>query len=146
MLRYAKRGIDADELLGIKESVGDQVMFELSKEFWFAAAHSLPHLPEGHKCARLHGHNYKVVVTVVAEKLDDRGFAGLDYAEFKPFEEYLQMVLDHRNLDEILKPSTTEKLAQHLWCMAAEILHCEVRSVAVYETPTTCVVYRATCT
>ncbi|MCK4602054.1 MAG: 6-carboxytetrahydropterin synthase, partial [Phycisphaerae bacterium] len=34
--------------------------YELVKTFRFEAAHSLPGAPEGNKCRRLHGHNYRV--------------------------------------------------------------------------------------
>src|SRR3990172_7768391 len=37
---------------------------ELYKEITFEAAHRLPNLPEGHKCARLHGHSYRVELVV----------------------------------------------------------------------------------
>ena len=37
---------------------------EIYKEFTFEAAHRLPNVPEGHKCARLHGHSFRVVVYV----------------------------------------------------------------------------------
>ena len=37
---------------------------EIFKEFSFEAAHRLPHVPEGHKCARLHGHSFRVAVHV----------------------------------------------------------------------------------
>ncbi|CAM5715830.1 hypothetical protein SVIOM74S_09446 [Streptomyces violarus] len=37
---------------------------EIFREFTFEAAHRLPNVPEGHECARLHGHSYKVVVHV----------------------------------------------------------------------------------
>ncbi|MFP3499961.1 6-carboxytetrahydropterin synthase, partial [Pseudomonas sp. SIMBA_059] len=33
---------------------------EIFKEFTFESAHRLPHVPEGHKCGRLHGHSFKV--------------------------------------------------------------------------------------
>ena len=32
----------------------------LFKDFTFEAAHHLPHVPEGHKCGRLHGHSFMV--------------------------------------------------------------------------------------
>lgn len=32
------------------------------KDFTFEACHSMPHLPRGHKCKRMHGHSYKVRV------------------------------------------------------------------------------------
>jgi 6-pyruvoyltetrahydropterin/6-carboxytetrahydropterin synthase len=38
------------------------MIVELMKEYRFEAAHRLPRVPEGHKCARVHGHSYKVEV------------------------------------------------------------------------------------
>ena len=37
---------------------------ELYTDFRFEAAHRLPKVPEGHKCARLHGHSYRVRITI----------------------------------------------------------------------------------
>src|SRR5690606_26317636 len=37
---------------------------EIYKEFTFEAAHRLPFVPEGHKCARLHGHSFMVRISV----------------------------------------------------------------------------------
>jgi len=37
---------------------------ELFREFTFEAAHRLPEVPAGHKCARLHGHSYRVEIRV----------------------------------------------------------------------------------
>ena len=36
----------------------------LVKDFWFEAAHRLPRVPAGHKCARLHGHSFHVEIEV----------------------------------------------------------------------------------
>ena len=40
---------------------------ELYKDFRFEAAHSLPNVPEGHKCARLHGHSFFVRLTITGD-------------------------------------------------------------------------------
>ena len=45
-------------------------MFRIRKEFHFSASHRLEHLPPDHQCARLHGHNYVVVVELAAETLN----------------------------------------------------------------------------
>ena len=37
---------------------------EIFREFTFEAAHRLTHVPDGHKCARLHGHSYRVEIRV----------------------------------------------------------------------------------
>ena len=60
-------------------------MFSISKRFSFSASHQLGHLPEGHPCARLHGHNYDVEVEIQSPCLDDRGFCQVDYGELKTF-------------------------------------------------------------
>ena len=43
---------------------GPSALVEIFKEFTFEAAHRLPYVPPGHKCARLHGHSYQVAVHV----------------------------------------------------------------------------------
>ena len=59
-------------------------MYNVKREFWFSAAHRV----EGHpKCGRLHGHNYKVEVTLESATLNGDG-----------------MVMDFGLLDEIAKP------------------------------------------
>ena len=37
------------------------------KEFTFEAAQTLPTLPEGHKCRMMHGHSFRVEITVEGE-------------------------------------------------------------------------------
>ena len=37
---------------------------DIFKIFTLEAAHRLPHVPEGHKCARLHGHSFRVEIHV----------------------------------------------------------------------------------
>src|SRR5690606_30399132 len=36
----------------------------IGRTYRFESAHHLPHLPEGHKCKNLHGHNYRMEVVV----------------------------------------------------------------------------------
>jgi 6-pyruvoyltetrahydropterin/6-carboxytetrahydropterin synthase len=117
-------------------------MFTLTKEFIFEAAHSLPHLPDGHKCRNVHGHSYRVVVVVETPDLDARGFAGLDYAELSPFGDYLRDELDHRDLNAVFDfPTTAEHLARHLYGVA-KALSPLVAEVVVSETVKTWVTYR----
>ena len=46
---------------------------DIFKVFSLEAAHRLPHVPPGHKCARLHGHSFRVELHVSGEFLDFRG-------------------------------------------------------------------------
>lgn len=94
-------------------------MYKITKEFVFEAAHSLPHLPEGHKCRRPHGHSYRVIVEVVAPTLDANGFV-VDYGDLGILKDHIDANLDHRDLNEVFPgmATTAENLAQrlYLWC------------------------------
>jgi 6-pyruvoyltetrahydropterin/6-carboxytetrahydropterin synthase len=88
---------------------------EIYKEFTLEAAHRLPRVPEGHKCARLHGHSFKVAVHV-AGPLDERGWV-MDYAAIAAAFEPLHEQLDHNYLNDVpgLENPTTEELARWIW-------------------------------
>lgn len=88
--------------------------YAISKEFHFSASHQLGGLPEGHQCARLHGHNYIVRVELTAGHLDETGFV-LDYGELAPVKDLIDDVLDHRHLNDVLPElgnTTAENLAR----------------------------------
>jgi 6-pyruvoyltetrahydropterin/6-carboxytetrahydropterin synthase len=82
----------------------------------FEAAHRLPRVPEGHKCARLHGHSFKVEISIDGPVSPETGWF-LDYevvdAAFHPLHEQL----DHNYLNEIdgLENPTSEHLARWIW-------------------------------
>lgn len=117
-------------------------MFRISKEFHFSASHQLKGLPEDHPCARLHGHNYIVVVELESENLNQVGFVR-DYRELGPLKKYIDDELDHRHLNDILGDDqvTAELLAKYLydWCKARWP---ETSAVRVSETPKTWAEYR----
>ena len=115
--------------------------FTVSKKFSFEAAHSLPHLPVGHKCRNVHGHSY-VVEIFCTGPLDERGFV-VDYAEISAAMKPVVDQLDPRNLNDVLPgPTTAENVAQ--WIMgqldqAAKLPARIVSRVDVHETAKTCV-------
>lgn len=49
-------------------------MFEIHQEFIFDAAHHFPDLPKGHKYHGVHGHSFRVVVTIAGRADDASGF------------------------------------------------------------------------
>src|SRR3954471_19789102 len=115
---------------------------EIFKEFGFEAAHRLPNVPEGHKCARLHGHSFHVRVTVDGPVGERTGWV-IDFADLKEAFALVHDVLDHRYLNEIagLDNPTSEHLARWIWRRLAASLPSLVE-VEVRETCTTGCVYR----
>lgn len=89
---------------------------EIFKEFTFEAAHRLPHVPEGHKCGRLHGHSYRVRVYVSGSIDGTIGWV-MDFGDVKAAFKPILNRLDHYYLNEIagLENPTSEVLAQWIW-------------------------------
>jgi 6-pyruvoyltetrahydropterin/6-carboxytetrahydropterin synthase len=89
---------------------------ELTKEFRFEAAHSLPCVPKGHKCGRLHGHSFRVEVTIRGAVNPETGWL-MDFGELKEKFRPLEEQLDHRFLNEVegLENSTSENIARWIW-------------------------------
>ncbi len=108
----------------------------ISKTFDFDAAHYLPHVADGHKCKRLHGHTYRVEIICDGEP-DSRGMV-VDYAQIAAVWQPLHERLDHRLLNEIegLDNPTTEVLAPWILRRVRHGLTC-VTAVRVYESSTT---------
>jgi len=115
---------------------------ELSKEFIFEAAHRLPSVPEGHKCGRLHGHSFKVVVTIDGPVNPDTGWV-VDFSEIKGAFKPLYDQLDHYYLNDIegLENPTSENLAVWVWDRLKPELPL-LSEVMVAETCTACCRYR----
>ena len=110
----------------------------VTKEIDFAAAH---HLREYNgKCKNLHGHNYKLQVTVTGT-INDIGMV-VDFGVIKKYLKMLDEVLDHQNLDDVLCFQST---AENMVCFIADFLNARfmlegqsyrVTRVKLYETPT----------
>lgn len=78
-------------------------MLTITKEFHFSASHVLDTLPGWHPCARMHGHNYVVVLELSAprESLTATGFVR-DYRDLDAFKKWMDDSLDHRHLNEAM--------------------------------------------
>ena len=89
---------------------------ELRKTFQFEAAHRLPHVPANHKCARLHGHSFRVEIAVAGECDPNMGWL-MDYAELSAAFKPLLNQLDHYYLNDIpgLENATSENVARWIW-------------------------------
>lgn len=114
----------------------------LYKDFSFEAAHRLPNVPAGHKCARLHGHSFLVRVTVDGPVGEHTGWV-MDFADLKVAFAPLHDRLDHRYLNEIagLENPTSEVLARWIWRELRATLPA-LAEIEVRETCTTGCIYR----
>lgn len=115
---------------------------ELRRTFQFEAAHRLPHLPDTHKCHRLHGHSFKVELAVAGPCDPHRGWL-MDYADIAAAFQPLLDQLDHRYLNEVpgLQNPTSENLAAWIWARLKPALP-QLVEVVVAETCQARCVYR----
>ncbi len=121
-------------------------MFEISVEETFAAGHAL----RGYqgKCEKVHGHNYKVLVTVEGERLDSAGLL-VDFVEVKRLLRAVIERLDHEFLNDVppfdaLNPSA-ENMAKYFYDEISQALPpspARISSVKIWETDTSTATYR----
>ncbi len=114
----------------------------LTKAFRFEAAHHL--LGHHGKCARLHGHSYRLEVTLRGPIKDAPGQP--DHGMVMDFEDLSRVVrasvieaLDHNNLDEVTGIHTTaENLTHWIWdtLVAAGLPENLLYCVRLWETDT----------
>lgn len=117
-------------------------MFHLTVEKSFAAAHQL-HAHRG-KCKNLHGHTFKVRVTVAGESLDsEQGFL-VDFGDIKKELNTILEEFDHKNLNDLScfrgRPTTSEAIAQVIYSRMKENTEL-ISSVTVYESESAWVTY-----
>ena len=114
---------------------------EIFRAFTVEAAHRLPNVPLGHKCARLHGHSFRIELHVAGDVDAHTGWV-MDFAEVKAAFQPIFEQLDHHYLNEIagLENPTSENLARWIWAQAKGSLP-QLSKVVVHETCTSGCVY-----
>lgn len=120
-------------------------MYHLTIHTQFAAAHNLINYQGD--CENLHGHNWKVEVTVRARELDKAGLA-IDFKILKRETNRVLDLLDHKYLNEIkpfdeLSPSS-ENISRFVYEKLAANLNngnVEVERVTVWESDNACASY-----
>jgi 6-pyruvoyltetrahydropterin/6-carboxytetrahydropterin synthase len=117
-------------------------MTEIWRTFTFDAAHYLPKVPSGHKCAGMHGHTYTVEIRL-RDVVDPVTGWVCDFGDIKDAFRPLELQLDHKVLNDVpgLGNPTSELLTQWLWERLEGVLP-GLNSVSVSETPTSGAVYR----
>lgn len=115
---------------------------EIFEEFTLESAHRLPRVPAGHKCARLHGHSFRVAIYVRGVVDEATGWV-IDFADVAQAFAPLHAQLDHRLLNEVegLDNPTSEQLARWIWQRLKPTLP-GLSQIVLHETCTAGCVYR----
>jgi 6-pyruvoyltetrahydropterin/6-carboxytetrahydropterin synthase len=108
----------------------------LTKDYTFEAAQTLPSAPEGHKCRLMHGHSFKVEISVEGEVDPAIGWV-YDHARISAGMKPLLDKLDHSYLNEIegLENPTIENMCAWFWTHLAPQLP-GLYEIVLHETPT----------
>ena len=116
---------------------------QIRKHFTFEAAHALPfHLG---KCARTHGHSYRLEVALRGPLRSDGPARGM-IADFDDVERVVRAnavdLLDHQHLNDYIDNPTAERILVWLWERLSPALD-GLDELVLWETPTACAVLRA---
>ena len=115
---------------------------EVFKTFSIEAARSLPNLPDDHPCTNVHGHSFKITITVSGDINETTGFVidfdNIDTA-FKPI---FQMI-DHSYLNDIegLENPSSENMCRWIWTRLAPTLT-GLSQIKIKETDSTGCTYK----
>ena len=107
---------------------------QIRKHFRFEAAHVLPHHPG--KCARMHGHSYRLEVAIRGPLQADGPARGMveDFDCIKTaVRAYVVDVLDHQTLNDLIENPTAERIVLWIWDRLAPHLE-NLDEVALWET------------
>lgn len=120
-------------------------MFDLSIETQFSSAHQL----RGYKgkCEALHGHNWRVQVTISSDKLNDIGMV-VDFHDLRAIVNEAITSLDHSFLNDVfpfteINPSS-ENIAKWIYESIRKKIkekNCNISSVTVWENETSSATY-----
>lgn len=112
-------------------------VFQIKNHFQIESARFLPYLPKDHPCSRLHGHSFKIILTLQGPLDSQIGWVQ-DYHQIHLIMKPILDQLDHRVLNDVpgLENPTSEILARWLYQQALKSLPL-LKTVTVMETPTT---------
>jgi 6-pyruvoyltetrahydropterin/6-carboxytetrahydropterin synthase len=107
----------------------------ITQAFTFEAAHHLPNVGEGHRCSNVHGHSYRVELTLAGPIDPHTGFV-IDFFEVERAFAPVLGQLDHQHLNLVggLENPTAENIAQWVWNETRASLP-SLALVRVFETP-----------
>jgi 6-pyruvoyltetrahydropterin/6-carboxytetrahydropterin synthase len=111
----------------------------LRKEYGFEAAHFIYNHPG--KCRNLHGHSYKLFVSLEGQVNLETGMI-IDFDDLsKIVRDKVIFPLDHRFLNDLIPLSTAENIVTWIWEQLQPGLPA-LTQLELYETTDNCVIYR----
>ena len=114
----------------------------LTKDFSFEAAQTLPNVPAGHKCGKMHGHSFRMEISVEGEVDPSTGWF-YDHALISRAMDPLLEQIDHSYLNDIsgLNNPTIENMCRWFWEKLEHQLP-GLSEIVIHETPTARCSYR----
>ena len=111
--------------------------FELKQHFQIESSRFLPHIGKDHPCSRMHGHSFKIILTLHGP-LDPKLGWVIDYNDVSKLMKPILESIDHRTLNEVpgLENPTSELLAQWIY-QKAKPLFSSLVCISILETPFT---------
>ncbi len=110
---------------------------ELKQQFQIESARFLPRLPATHPCHHMHGHSFKITLTLTGEVHPELGWL-IDYNDVLKIMKPLLAELDHKVLNDVpgLQNPTTENLCIWIYEKSHAMLPV-ISRVSISETSTT---------
>lgn len=111
------------------------------KKFTFDSAHSLPNVPDGHKCKEVHGHTYHLTVYIEGDLDEHLGWVA-DFGDLKTAIKPVIDRIDHKYLNEIegLENPTCEIIVKWIWDQINDKV-LGLKELRLDETPTSGAIY-----
>ena len=112
------------------------------KKFNIESARSLPNVSESHPCYQLHGHSFKIIITVKGQMDKHTGFV-TDFQEIENVFNPIKKILDHSFLNKIegLSNPTSENICIWIWDKIESSIP-NICEIEIKETDSTGCIYR----
>mgnify|MGYP006089709219 FL=1 len=112
------------------------------KKFNIESARSLPNVPESHPCYQLHGHSFKIIISIIGQIDKNTGFV-IDFQEIENAFNPIKKILDHSFLNKIegLSNPTSENICIWIWDKIESSIP-NICEIEIKETDSTGCIYR----
>ena len=112
------------------------------KTFSIEAARSLPNLSDDHPCKKVHGHSFKITITISGEIEPQTGFV-LDFNDITTAFKPIKKQIDHVYLNDIngLENPSSENLCIWIWNKLLKALP-TINQIEIKETDSTGCIYK----